>query len=160
MRKIICIFIILICAVSLNAQTLSAKLNDSIRKDHIEKAKKNGIPLCFIDVEVTYNIIGNPEVNVIPQNVSSKGIDAYTIQVYCYDNFNKPVNHNLKQTNLFSAISQDYQAPYRDNYLASTWTLYGHENTTKVKVYLVKVHFWDGTTWTPKDKKLTQLNSW
>ena len=138
-------------------QTLEQQEADKLRKIQVENGKKFGLPMVLIDATVTFNSIGIPVVNVLPQNIGSKSIDAFTVQISCYDNFDKPVTKAGSESNIFIGISQEYQASGRDNYVWCSWVLNLNENTTKVKVYLKQVHFWDGTTWSPKDKKVTMV---
>jgi hypothetical protein len=159
MKTTVLLLFCIILNSQLFSQTQTQHIEDSIRKAKTDFSIKNKIPLCLLEVEIIFNEIGTPVLNLMVQNVSKKSIDAYTIQAYCYDNFNKPVSHYLKSTNVFTGISQEMQAPDRDNYMPERWTLFGYENTTRVKVYLTKVHFYDNTTWSPTDKKITMIKS-
>ncbi len=124
----------------------------SVVDEKIEKALHRKIPLFLIAATVTLNSIGTPEVTIIPGSLSLDTIDAYTVSIYCYNNFDEPVNHYSSGSNIFKAISQETINPFRTEEYGNTWTLYGFDNTRKVKVYLIKVHFTNGKTWVSPDK--------
>ncbi|HBX22619.1 MAG TPA: hypothetical protein DEF34_03125 [Desulfotomaculum sp.] len=116
------------------------------RLKEIEEANKP--PIEAVRAWVTFNSIGNPEARVRVKNISKKTIDAFTMDIHCYDNFNRPVNHYLRDDNIFGAISQNYKlAPGEVKGDSYYWTLYGHDNTTNIEVNLKEAHFTDNTTW-------------
>ncbi|CAH0998033.1 hypothetical protein EMA8858_04168 [Emticicia aquatica] len=120
---------------------------DEINKKY-EKLRALGVPIELSKANVSYNSIGNPEAILEVRNISNKIIDAFEVDILCYDNYNRPVSHYLYKTNRFKGISQDEIEPFDENY--STWTLHGHENTTKIKINIKSVHFKNGTKWLPK----------
>jgi hypothetical protein len=120
---------------------------DEINKKY-EKLRSMGVPIELSKASVSYNSIGNPEAILEVRNISSKVIDAFEVDVLCYDNYNRAVNHYLYKSNRFKGISQDEIEPLGENY--SSWTLYGYENTTKIKINIKSVHFKNGTKWLPK----------
>ncbi|QQS37037.1 MAG: hypothetical protein IPM56_03530 [Ignavibacteriales bacterium] len=132
--------------VSEEYEKLSLKTSEEIKKS-IDK----GIPLYFHKASVTFNSIDNPEAYISLRNISEKTIDAYTLKILCYDRFDNPVKDGLYGDNNFGAISQETISPL--SYNSGKWTLYGHENTAKIKVFIDKVHFTDGTTWRPSKGK-------
>lgn len=135
---------------------LNEYINSKPKEEYTQKAReliekytelKNKPPLKVLKAWVTFNSIGNPEARVRVKNVSDKTIDAYTLAILTFNNFNKPVEHYLDETNVFGAIAQHTIKSGRtigDNYY---WTLFGHDNTTKIKAILKEVHFTDDTTW-------------
>lgn len=123
------------------------KKQDEINKKY-EKLRSMGVPIKLSKASVSYNSIGNPEAILEVRNISSKVIDAFEVDVLCYDNYNRPVSHYLYKNNKFKGISQDEIEPLGENY--STWTLHGHENTTKIKIAIKSVHFKNGSKWIPK----------
>lgn len=158
MRNVFFLIIILVfMSVSNLAQNVLYPKLDSIQLVKIDTFKAHGIPLFFLSAEVWYDAIGTPEVRIIAKNISNKDIDAYSIQVYCYNNYNEPVNHYSNQTNVFNGISQGVLIAGKTTFLHDEWTLYGYDNTTKVKIYLKKVHFTNDSIWFPKDKKITMI---
>lgn len=120
---------------------------DEVNKKY-EKLRLLGVPIELSKASVSYNSIGNPEAELEVRNISNKVIDAFEVDVLCYDNYNRPVSHYLYKTNRFKGISQDEIEPLDENY--STWTLHGHENTTKIKIVIKSVHFKNGSKWIPK----------
>lgn len=114
------------------------------------KYKSLNSPLAFAEASVTYNSIGNPEANVSVYNISENIIDAFEVSILCYDNYNRPVKHYLYKTNVFKGISQEVIEP--SNGTSGVWTLYGHENTTKVIFILKSVHYKNKGAWYPKNR--------
>jgi len=123
----------------------------------IKKYQKLGSPLAFSKCYVSFNSIGVPEVNVERINITADIIDAYTVDVSCYDNFNRPVKHYLYSNNIFNGISQVEILSMEKG--ESSWELHGYDNTTKIKVFLKKVHFTNGKTWIPKSNPI-QIKSY
>lgn len=130
---------------------------DSVQSSKIENAKKDGIPLFFLKVDITHDAIGTPEVNVIAKNISDMDIDAFDIQISCYNKYDEPVNHYLNATNIFTGTSDELLKAGETVRTHYTWTLYGFDNTAKVKVYLKRCHFVNGKTYVVKDKKKTMV---
>ncbi len=119
--------------------------------EEINKAKKKGIPILFREAKITFNAIDNPEAYIKLQNISDKIIDAYTLDIHCFDRFENKVLERGYGNNVFEGISQNTIKPDRTD--SGYWTLYGHETTSIIKVYIDKVHFTDGTTWRPSKGK-------
>lgn len=129
------------------------KLDEEKENKRFETAKSSRSPAYFVAAGVTFNEIGNPEATVYLKNISSNTIDAYTVGIYCYNRFGNAVNHYTYNTNRCGGLSQNTINPDDTDY--SIWTLYGHENTAKIKVVLEKVHFTNGKTWYPKGKAIS-----
>lgn len=111
------------------------------------KYKKIGSPLAINFVSVETNSIGGSVANVSVSNISNKIVDGFEVSISCYDNYERPVNHYAYKTNKYKGISQDeIKMDFEE---ASSWTLHGHDNTTKIIVSLVSVHFKDGKVWRP-----------
>ncbi len=125
-----------------------------IKQAKIAAIKKKGVPLMFTGISVYDNSIGTPQVSIGVENISGKIIDAYTVKIYCYNNFNEPVY--WLGTNIFSGISQD-EIKYDSK---DAWSLVGFDNTTKVIAYLSKVHFTDNTTWYATSLELMSIKSY
>lgn len=117
------------------------------RRQHEEAIKP---PLQLIRGTMERNAINNPMAGVIVKNISDKIIDAYTVKIHCYNNYGDPVKQYGYDSNVYGGISQERIYPGREDGYNTFWTLYGHENTTKVEIVLVKVHCTDGTLWTPE----------
>ena len=108
-------------------------------------------PLDLVKAWITFNAIDNPEARLVVKNVSKKTVDAYTVGIYCYDRYGKPVEHYLNDTHRFGGLSQTTIKPGATYGWNSYWTLHGYENTAKISVVLEDVHMTDGSTWTPKE---------
>lgn len=104
----------------------------------------------ILNTEIEYNSIGTPEVLLEIKNLSSKTVKAFRISVDCYDDFNRPVNRYLGNSNVFIGISQDnnLNPGASQSYL---WNLNLYDHTTNVKnVKIIEVSFTDSTIWTAK----------
>lgn len=121
----------------------------------IKKYKSINSPLALSEASVSFNSIGIPEANLSVYNITDKEIDAYEISILCYDNYNRPVNHYLYKVNSFKGLSQDTIQSGDES--SGTWTLYGHENTTKIKILLKSVHYKRYGAWYPKN--IVQIKS-
>ncbi|MGF7046543.1 hypothetical protein J2T13_001041 [Paenibacillus sp. DS2015] len=125
-------------------QTQIDTFNANLKKELI--ANKN-IPLKVEQATVTYNSIGNPEVNLTIKNLTSKTIIAYEMSLRTYDDFDRRANNWLSTSNLFEGISQDNSIG-SGSYQTDTWTLNFYDLATQVKsVKITAVRFSDGTTW-------------
>ena len=126
-----------------------AELEEKIKfYEKVQKFQKMGSPLMLINAEVSFNSIDKPEANITVVNISNKIVDAFTVEILCYNNFNQAVNHYLYRKNIFKGISQE-EINIGES-LDSIWDLFGYDNTTKIKVILKKVHFKNNTTWIAK----------
>lgn len=130
--------------------------------------KANGLPIGFYYADLTTNVIGNPEVNLTVMNISKKTIDATEVEIYCYNRFGEPVKKYSTGSNICTGISQtlivtcDPNAEFSDDNFCNqtmTWTLYGQELTTNVKIYLKRVHFEDGTNWINPNKQIMKIEA-
>ncbi|RKD20959.1 hypothetical protein BEP19_14835 [Ammoniphilus oxalaticus] len=125
-------------------ESYKTKVDEKIKE---YKGLKNKPPLELLKSWVTFNSIGNPEARIRLKNITNKSVDAFDVKILTFDNYNQPVNHYLYKENIFSGVSQDIINPgitTGDNYY---WTLHGHDNTTKIKTVLVRVHFTDDSVW-------------
>ncbi len=105
--------------------------------------------MALSEASVSFNAIGIPEANLSVYNITDKEIDAYEISILYYENFNRPVNHYLYRVNRFKGLSQDTIQPGDES--SGTWTLYGHENTTKINILLKSVQYKKHGVWYPKN---------
>lgn len=126
-----------------------------IKNIRIKNGKKNNIPLCFIVADVKQNNIGNPEIRLKVKNISNQDIDAFDITIYCYNRYGNPVNKYSTGSNICAATSQDLIKKGEES--SGTWTLFGQELTTNVKVFLSKVHFTNGKTVVIPNKQITKI---
>lgn len=120
-------------------------------RKEFEKAFRD-CPLTISNSFLDFNAIDNPTVSVSVINNSDKTVDAFTVNFYLYDNFNKRVNHYLYQNNTYTGISQDIIKPgYELDGSNYSWTPYGFENTTKFIAVITEIHYTDNTTWKMND---------
>lgn len=162
MKAIFTIVFSLVGFLQIPAQTPSRfqqPLNENLRHSMIDYALKNGMPLALIEVTLEYDTSGIPILNLFAQDVTLNVITQYTIEVYCFDKNGAPVNSSITGANVFVGNSQEYTPSLSDVYFPDTWFLNGYKNTTRVKVYLIRVSFWDGPDWTPIDKRVTLMES-
>ena len=118
--------------------------NASLKK---ELQANNNKPLKVTDVEITYNSIDVPEVNLTIKNLTTKTIVAYEMKVSCYDDFDRPVYRYFSSSNLFLGISQGNSLASGESQ-TDTWTLNLYDLATQVKnVTITAVKFSDGTSW-------------
>lgn len=115
----------------------------------IKKYKSINSLLAMSEAYISFNSIGIPEANLTVHNITDRAIDAFEITILCYDNYNRPVNHYLYRVNSFKGLSQDAIQSGEES--SGTWTLYGHENTTKIKILLKSVHYKKYGAWYPKN---------
>lgn len=119
-------------------------IDKQIKKVQEEASKP---PLSIVSTSVKKNSAGTPEATVIVKNTSKKTIDAFTIRILCFNNYNNPVNHYLYDTNVYNGIDQLKINPGETSGYGTHWSLFGYDNTTKIKVVLNDVHFTDNTIW-------------
>ena len=120
--------------------------------------KINSCPLVISTQRISNNSIGEALSSVTAKNTSAKTIDAFTIYVYCYDNFNHRVNHYVDGTNIFQGIKQDKIKPNESiNSTDYYWTMHGFDNTTKIETVVKEIHYTDNTSWSLDDKYLSTL---
>ncbi len=115
-----------------------------------ELETNKNIPIKILESSISYNSIGTPEISLKIKNLSSKTIKAYEMVLYCYDDFNRPVNRFLGKSNRFDGISQDNELVSGDTQV-DTWTLSLYDLTTQVKnIKITYIAFTDGSTWKAK----------
>lgn len=160
MRTIATSFFLLLITFQLHAQKgIPIIIEESFRETRSEYGRQNGLPLVFLAAEISYDMEGTPVLRLLVQNLTHKTIGPYTIEVYCYDNDNRPVNHEKKGTNLFVGKSQFLTQCLWNTYFPDSWELKGYPKATRLKIYLRQVDFWDGASWIPSDKSLTLVES-
>lgn len=134
-------------------QEIEFKIAEIKRKEEEEiraKEEARKPPLKLVKTYLRLNSISNPEAYIVVENVSKKTVDAFTVGFYCYDRYDKPVNHYLYSTNRYGGLSQNTIGPGKTFGYNNYWTLHGHENTAKIKAVLESVHMTDGTVWKPE----------
>lgn len=125
-------------------------------KENLKNELYKLIDSCPLEVsrqQIAYNSIGEALSSVTAKNNSNKTIDAFKIYIYCYDNFNKPVNHYAYNTNIFTGIKQDKIRPNESISCKDyDWTMHGFDNTTKIQAIVKEIHYTDNTSWVLDDK--------
>jgi hypothetical protein len=129
--------------------SLVRKKLDLLQAEHFRKNS----PLEISEMNVDNNEIGVPQIRISLKNHSSVPIDAFTIHVYCFNNFGERVTGYFGKP-FFVGIAQ-YSGRGNDSYIPADgenfhpefWTLNGFDNTTKVKIIIQRIHFTNGTTW-------------
>jgi len=110
-----------------------------------------GCPLSFVSAKLDFDILGTPTVGAPVRNVCSQGVVAFTVSIDCYNRFGEPVKGWNFGSNQVDGISQTTVAPGQTFGDGRYWTLYGHDNTTRVTITLVRIKLADGTEWTASD---------
>lgn len=103
------------------------------------------IPLAKVDFWVE-NEYGVPVACIKVKNVSTKPIDAFKVNIRCYNAYGEGVN--MFGSNLFRGIAQRDVIDVGQT-MTLRWNLYGFSSTKKISPKIYSVHFTDGTTWTP-----------
>jgi len=114
----------------------------------IAKFKKTGNPVAVISGEITIDSANVKYLDMSVRNVSKKSIDAYQVQVLCYDRYGKPVRHYVYRTNIFKGQSQTVISP--DGYDSSSWYLHGFDLVSEARIRIISVHYQDGSIWKRK----------
>ncbi len=134
-------------------------VSESQRRAANDRATKYDWPLVFIAAELQYDTAGIPVLLLLAQNTTLKTIDKYTIQVLCTDESNQPVVHQKTGATAYTSKSDEMKQGLWDAYFPDVYLLEGFKKTSRVKVYLTHVQFWDGTSWIPKDKNATKIET-
>ena len=119
-------------------QTKAEKqLKEAIRIKNEERG------LEIVNYSITKNIIGSPEITIYTHKLTSKTIDAFDIEFYCFNNYNEPVSCNFI-SNKFNGTVQKI-VPQNGEF---TWNLCLASTMTKIdSLKITRVHFTDGTIW-------------
>ena len=108
----------------------------------LEKIRHGG-PLLIGGVVLEPNSIGVPEVTVYACNLSDRTVEAYDVEIQCWDSFGEPVMHG--DDNILRATSQQ---PIRESEIApATWMLAVQETTTRVAVRITRIKPEYGNVW-------------
>ena len=115
------------------------------------------IPLEILDIRVSYNSIGSPEIYLDVKNTSySKTIDAFEFEVRCENTFGDAVKGN--------GFIETYNGIYQENPIKPQrrwekenwyWSMYGFDTATRFYVQLTSIHTTAGETIDiPMDKRI------
>jgi len=111
------------------------------RQKAIEESRP---PLEITATGINPNVINMPKLTIEVRNTKDIAVEAFEVDVECFDKFGDPVNWPGKG-NLFSGISQN-QIGAKQTTRAS-WDLHLHQNTTKAKVWITRVKLGNGSVW-------------
>lgn len=104
---------------------------------------RHGGPLLIGGVVLEKNRINVPEVTVYACNLSDRTVEAYDVEIECWDSFGEPVR-NLDD-NILRATCQ---TPVRESEVApATWTLAVQDTTTRVAVRITRIKPEYGQVW-------------
>jgi len=160
MKTLVAFILFLIFLMPAQAQRRYQLLvSESQRSTANNLAERNDWPLVFIAAELQYDTAGIPVLLLLAQNTTLKTIDKYTIQVSCYDEFNQPMVHEKTGARVYTSKSDEMKQGLWDPYFPDVYLLKGFKKTSRVKVYLTHVQFWDGTSWIPKDQNATMIDA-
>lgn len=101
-------------------------------------------PVRVLATGIHPNAIGIPEISVEVQNTKPLSVEAFEIDVECFDKFDEPVSWPGKG-NVFRGISQTTLPPKETK--RTSWQLSLHRNTTRAKLWVSRVKLSDGTVW-------------
>lgn len=119
-------------------------------KERIEREAKEP-PMEITGVRLTRDIINTPEVGIYVHNIKDKVIDAFEINVYCYDSYDRQLYQYNGDNDHYGGIAQEIGIiPPGQQRFIGVWTLHGFDNTVKVNIEVRSIHFTDGTVWHPE----------
>ena len=125
-----------------------------IKQESLSKFENDisNCPLQITGSHMSSDSIGNPRVSVSCKNTTNKNIDAFTVDFYCYNNFNDPVQQYGYGESIFKGIAQEVVRPGQiydgcNNF----WQTYGFDTMTKFYAFVTEIHYEDGSTWKVSD---------
>ncbi|UHA73017.1 hypothetical protein [Paenibacillus sp. 481] len=129
---------------------LLVKLRGKYKQNLKEELKNNKYrPLKVLDVNVSYNSIGTPEIEVSVKNVTEKNIVAFEVTLIGYDSYDRVVRNSINKRSYFKGIAQ--HADLGTGSSASyTWDMFLHDNTVKANAKITSVRYSDGSVWRAK----------
>lgn len=118
---------------------------DATQRAEREKAiEESRPPLEITATGITPNVIDIPKLTIEVRNTKHIAVEAFEIDVECFDKFGDPVTWPGKG-NLFSGISQERIGATQTT--RASWDLHLHRNTTKAKVWITRVKLGNGSVW-------------
>ncbi|MDF2524228.1 MAG: hypothetical protein K0R31_1869 [Clostridiales bacterium] len=106
----------------------------------------NIIQLSIVDVMLSEDLIGTPQIAISLKNSSDYDIDAFDIKVRCYNNYDELVR-GYGVEDYYNGTSQDIVIkPGETKDSEGYWSLYGYDTATRFEVAIVKYHTTDGNT--------------
>ncbi|MBE0648651.1 MAG: hypothetical protein IH596_12815 [Bacteroidales bacterium] len=160
MKTVVVVVLFMISLMPAQAQRrYQLIVSDSQRNAADNRAAAHEWPLVFIAAELQYDDTGTPVLLLLAQNTTMKTIDKYSIKVLCIDEFNQTVAHEKTGNRAFVSKSDEMKQVLWDTYFPDVYLLTGFPKTSRVKVYLTHVQFWDGTSWIPKTPEETLIET-
>lgn len=101
-------------------------------------------PLEITATGINPNAIGVPELTIKVKNIKDARVEAFEIDVECFDKFGDPVTWPGRG-NVYKGISQN--AINANEVTLCSWDLHLHRNTADAKVWISRVKLSDGTVW-------------
>lgn len=111
----------------------------------MEERERSIPPVRVLATGIHLNVIGVPEISVEVKNTKSQAVEAFEIDVECFDKFDDPVSWP-GEGNVFRGICQTTLPPQQTT--RTSWQLSLHRNTTRAKLWVSRVKLGDGTVWT------------
>jgi hypothetical protein len=109
---------------------------------HLERMRNVG-PLLIVSAELEDNQIGVPEVTIGVGNLSDRTIEAFEVEIECWNAFDEPVKSGGD-----NIVRGTYQKPIpRGDAAVATWMLSLHDTTTRVSVRITRVKPIEGSVW-------------
>ncbi len=103
-------------------------------------------PLEFVELTLSRNSIGTPEIGVTVTNVSAKPVKAFTIKAQAWNAYGSLLKEFGFGDSVFSGISQKTIEPGQTRTV--WWTLYGYDTAYEIEVSLDSAMHTDGKKWT------------
>lgn len=101
-------------------------------------------PIEIVATGIHRNAINGASLTIEIQNTKDRAIEAFEVDVECFDKFDDPVSWPGKG-NLFTGLSQSTLEAKKKT--RAKWDLHLHRNTAKAKLWITRVKFADGAEW-------------
>jgi hypothetical protein len=108
---------------------------------YLERIRHAG-PLLICGAMVEDNQLGIPEVTIAVGNTSDRTIEAFDVEIECWNAFDEPVG---TLGNVYEGTSQKRIA--ESEISTATWMLAGHDTTTRVAVRVTRIKPSYGQVW-------------
>lgn len=122
-------------------QNRTAQENLSPGELYLERIRHAG-PLLICGAMIEKNQIGVPEVTIAVGNTSDRTIEAYDVEIQCWNAFDEPVGIG---GNVYEGTSQ--KTIVESEIVTSTWMLAGHDTATRIAVRVTRVKPSHGKVW-------------
>lgn len=109
---------------------------------YLERIRHAG-PLLISGATISRNSIGAPEVTIAVGNTTDRTIEAFDVEIECWNAFDEPVN--ALGDNIYHGTSQKPIAA--SEVVTSTWMLSVHPTTARVSVRVTRVKPSHGNVW-------------